>query len=151
LSDYLELDQQINILFELMPHPAGRPYTLQEVSAATEISLGTLSHIRNGKISNPGFKSMRRLSEFFGVPLKYFQTTSIEECYAIIADRQLEDVAEISEIAFRTTQLSSKSQRDVLAIIKWVQAAEELRKQGQDIPHLPSLNFMSPDSNDESE
>jgi len=134
-----------------MPHPAGRSYTLQEVSEATEISLGTLSHIRNGKISNPGFKSMRRLSEFFGVPLKYFQTTSIEECYAIIADKQLEDVAEISEIAFRTTQLSPKSQRDVLAIIKWVQAAEELRKQGQDIPHLPSLNFMYPDSDDESE
>jgi len=151
LSDYLELNQQINILFELMPHPAGRSYTLQEVSEATEISLGTLSHIRNGKISNPGFKSMRRLSEFFGVPLKYFQTTSIEECYAIIADKQLEDVAEISEIAFRTTQLSPKSQRDVLAIIKWVQAAEELRKQGQDIPHLPSLNFMYPDSDDESE
>lgn len=151
MSYYLELHQQVNILFEVIPHPTKRPYTLQEVSEATEMSLGTLSHIRNGKIINPGFKSMRRLSEFFGVPLKYFQTTSIEECYAIIADKQLEDVAEISEIAFRTTQLSPKSQRDVLAIIKWVQAAEELRKQGQDIPHLPSLNFIHSDSDNESE
>jgi transcriptional regulator with XRE-family HTH domain len=121
------------------------------VSDVTDISLGTLSHIRNGRITNPGFKSMRRLSTFFGIPLKYFQTTSLEECYAIIADKRVDAIAELGEIAFRSTQLSTKSQQDVLAIIKWVQAAEELRKQGGHIPHLPSLDFINPESADDSE
>lgn len=151
MSDYLEFDQQINILFEVIRHASGRSYTLQEVSEATEISLGTLSHIRTGKINNPGFKSMRRLSEFFGIPLKYFQTTSIEACYAVIADKQIAEIPEIGEIAFRTIQLSPKSQQDVLAIIKWVQAAEELRKQGGTIPHLPSLDFINSESAEDSE
>lgn len=151
MSSYLELHKQVQILFERILHPDGRPYTLKEVSDGTGISLGTLSHIRSGRISNPGFTSMRSLSDFFDIPLKYFQTRSVEECYAILVDKQQEEITEISEIAFRTTQLSSKSQLDVLAIIKWIQAAEELRKQGQNIPHLPSLKFLTTPPNDELE
>ena len=69
MSDYLPVSDQLNLLFEAVLHADGRPYTLQEVSAATGISPGTLSQLRNGQSTNPQLNTLRALGHFFRVPL----------------------------------------------------------------------------------
>jgi transcriptional regulator with XRE-family HTH domain len=139
LSEYLPVAEQLRLLFETILHPDGRPYTLSEVSEQTGISLATISQLRNGKIKNPQLGTLRSLCQFFGVPLRYFETRAVEECYAILAEDRGQPTLEINEIAFRATSLSPKSQRDILTIIKWVQAAEQQRQASSDLPPLPGL------------
>lgn len=140
MSDYLPLSEQLRILFEVVQHPDGRPYTMQEVSQQIDVSVAAISQMRTGRIQNPQLHTLRELCRFFGVPLRYFETRSAEECYAILAEKDGGDAPEISEIALRATQLSPRSQRDILRIIQWVQAAEQLRKAGRDdLPPIPGL------------
>ncbi len=139
MADYLPLAQQLNILFEALPHQEGRAYTLQEVSAATGISQAALSQMRNGKITNPQLNTLRALCAFFHVPLRFFESHSVEACYAVLNGADEQTPSAVSEIAFRATRLSEAAQRDILTMIKWVQAAEQQRKQGSDLPPLPHL------------
>jgi transcriptional regulator with XRE-family HTH domain len=139
MSDYLPLSEQLNILFEVVTHPSGRPFTLNEVSEPTDLSLATISQMRNGKIKNPQLNTLRELCRFFNVPLRYFETTSPAECYALLTGNTDKITPEINEIAFRASNLSPKSQRDLLTVIKWVQAAEAQQKEGHHLPPLPGL------------
>ena len=139
MSAYLPVSDQLNLLFETRQHPDGRPYTLQEVSEATGVSAGTISQMRAGHSTNPQLSTLRALCHFFQVPLRYFETRSSEECYAILSEVQSPPPSSASEIAFRASNLSPKSQRDILTIIKWVQSAEQQRQQGEDLPPLPGL------------
>lgn len=118
---------------------------MQEVNAAIDVSLATLSQLRTGKIKNPQLHTLREICRFFHIPLRYFETRSAEECYAVLAGGQAEAISPINEIAFRATHLSPKSQRDVLTIIQWVQAAEEQRKNGNRLPPLPNLERYDED------
>jgi transcriptional regulator with XRE-family HTH domain len=140
MGDLLPIAEQLNILFDVVTHPEGRPYTLNEVSEKIDVSLPTLSQLRTGKIKNPQFHTLRELCRFFNVPLRYFETATREECYAILAGDTDKPVAPLSEIALRSTSLSTDAQRDVLNLIKWVQAAEQLRREGKDLPPLPGLD-----------
>ncbi|MCK6580617.1 MAG: helix-turn-helix domain-containing protein [Anaerolineae bacterium] len=146
MDEYLPLTEQLRILFDARQHADGRPYTLAEVSEATGISQATISQMRTGRIKNPQLDTLRTLGRFFNIPLRYFETTSVEECYSLLAEKPSEADPPLNEIAFRASGLSPRSQRDILTIIKWVQAAE---KQGGDagLPPLPGLteDFSSPD------
>ncbi len=141
LEDFLPLAEQVNILFQHVLHPEGRPYTLDEVSQQCHVSVATLSQLRTGRITNPQLSTLRSLCRFFQVPLRYFETRSVEACYAVLAEKQPDDnTTELNEIAFRAIHLSPEAQRDVLKVIQWVQAAERLRHSGIDIPALPGLD-----------
>ena len=139
MEDYLAVSTQLTILFDAVQHEDQRPFTLQEVSDATGISVGTLSQLRTGRIENPQLNTLREICRFFGVPLRYFETRTEQECYALIQGTDDDNTPELNEIAFRATNLSPNSQRDVLTIIKWVQAAEAQRKAGMELPPLPGL------------
>lgn len=139
MADYLPLSQQITLLFEAIRHPEGRPFTMQEVSTATGISLATISQLRSGKISNPQLNTLRGLCDFFRVPLRYFETETVEQCYAIFNGDNQPPALTTNEIAFRANALPEQAQRDILTMIKWVQAAEEQRKLKGDPTPLPGL------------
>lgn len=139
MADYLPVSEQLNILFDTVRHPVGRSYTLQEVSEATGVSLGTISQMRAGHIKNPQLNTLRALCRFFHVPLRYFETRTAEECYGILAGETKTDAAPLNEIAFRASGLSPRSQRDILTVIKWLQAAEQQRDDEGDLPPLPDL------------
>lgn len=140
MTKFLPIAEQLQILLEVVLHPSGRPYKMQEISDATGISLATLSQLRNGKIKNPQLNTLRELCGFFNIPLRYFETTSVEACFALLQDDVETKPAEISEIAFRAKNLSTDAQRDILTIIKWVQAAEKAYEEGRgDRPSLPRL------------
>lgn len=139
MDDYLPVSEQLQILFEEVAHRDGRPYNLQEISDAIDVSVPTLSQLRTGRIKNPQLHTLREICRFFGVPLRFFETKSVEECYAILVEEPSEPVSPISEIAFRASRLTAQSQQDILTMIAWVQAAEEQRKNGQNLPPLPNL------------
>jgi len=138
MDDYLPLSDQLKLLFDARRHETGRPYMLHEVSEATGVSLATISHMRSGRIHNPQLSTLREIAHFFNVPLRYFETHTVEECYALLTDGITRPAA-VSEITFRASGLSPEAQRDILTVIKWVQAAEEQRKAGLDVPPLPHL------------
>jgi transcriptional regulator with XRE-family HTH domain len=143
MSQYLPVADQLHVLLTFRTHPSGRAYTLQEVSDGTGIGAATISQMRTGRIKNPQLSTLRALCEFFNVPLRYFETRTVEECYALLQNEVAQDTSpgEITEIAFRATQLSREAQQDILTIIKWVQAAEQnLKEGGEGMPPLPRLS-----------
>ena len=139
MDDYLPLPEQLEILFEVRLHPDGRPYTLHEVSRATGISHGTVSHMRTGRVDNPQFSTLRALCRFFDIPLRYFKTTTRDQCYTLLASKPSSVTPALGEISFRAMQLSPDAQAEILQLIRWAHAAEELRKQGRDVPPMPPL------------
>jgi transcriptional regulator with XRE-family HTH domain len=129
VDNYLPLAEQIIILFDSVRHPEGRPFTLQEVSDATGVSLGTIAQMRSGKINNPQLNTLRTLAQFFRVPLRYFETGTREECYALLADPTVSEKPALSEIAFRASGLSEQAQQDILSLIKVFQEEENQRRE----------------------
>ena len=149
MSNFLSVAEQLNVLLSARTHPSGRPYTLQEVSDGTGVGAATISQVRTGRIRNPQFSTIRALCAFFNVPLRFFETRTVEECFAVLQaqDEPIEDrTGEISGIAFRATRLSAEAQQDILTIIKWVQAAERAQKEGgETLPPLPRLTHADDD------
>ena len=152
MEEYLPLADQVNILLSARLHPSGRAYTLQEVSEATGIAAATISQMRTGRIKNPQLSTLRALSHFFNVPLRYFDTKTAEECYALLRPDEDDDPpGGITEIAFRAIALSPEAQRDILTIIQWVLAAEKsAREGGENAPPLPRLTRSEDDTNGSS-
>ncbi|HEX2907070.1 MAG TPA: helix-turn-helix transcriptional regulator [Phototrophicaceae bacterium] len=87
-TDFLPIADQINLLFQVVLHPEGRPYTLDEVSQPSGLSVATLSQLRTGRITNPQLSTLRALCDFFHIPLRYFETRTLEACYALLAEGQ---------------------------------------------------------------
>lgn len=134
----LSLKALINFLFDHVSHPEGRPYTTQEVTDHVRISHATINQLRTGRSKNPTLPTIQEICRFFAVPLNFFECTTYDECYAILAEQRTADVPQAAEIAFRASQLSSAGQQDILNVISWVEAAERERKEtGEDIPELP--------------
>lgn len=145
MADYLSVAQQIQILLDTVQHPSGRPYTMQEVSEAIDVSVATLSQLKTGKIKNPQLNTLREICRFFNVPLRYFETRTVDECYALLAAGQEPPPPAINEIAFRATQLSPEGQRDVLKIMGWVEAAEAKRRKDNSPSAPPNLENENED------
>lgn len=144
MATFLPVADQLNVLLTTRTHPSGRTYTLQEVSEGTGIGAATISQMRTGRIKNPQLSTLRALCGFFQIPLRYFETRTVEECYALLQNQNdsggSEASGEITEIAFRATHLSREAQQDILTIIKWVQMAEQsLKEGGESLPPLPRL------------
>lgn len=125
MDDYLPLSEQVKILFDSLRRGDGNPFTLQEVSDATGVSLGTIGQMRSGKISNPQLNTLRALCQFFRVPLRYFETKTSEECYALLVAQSTQEQPALNEIAFRASALSLDAQQDILALIKVFQEEEK--------------------------
>jgi transcriptional regulator with XRE-family HTH domain len=150
MSEFLPVADLLKILFEEVQHPSGRPFTMQEVSDATGVSLATISQMKTGKIKNPQLNTLRELCRFFKVPLRFFESQSVETCYALLQEKPEASTREISEIAFRATTLSPEAQQDILTIIKWVQSAEQAYKAGKgDLPSLPRLTKFEDQETDQ--
>src|SRR4051812_36097519 len=127
MDDYLPLSDQIKLLFDAVRHEDGRPFTLQEVSAATGVSLGTIGQMRSGKITNPQLNTLRALCRFFQVPLRYFETKTPAECYALLSTPSPQEKPALHEIAFRASGLTPEAQQDILTLIKVFQEEERQR------------------------
>jgi len=129
MDEYLPLSEQIKILFASVHHEDGTMFTLQEVRTATGISVGTIAQIKNCQNPNPQLNTLRALCQFFHIPLRYFETKTVDECYALLTQPALPKEPTLNEIAFRSSGLPPEAQQDVLALIKVFQEEEKQRRQ----------------------
>ncbi len=135
----------LDFLFKHIHHPEGRSYTVTEVADATGLSYVTIYTLLQGRSKKPTLPTVQALSDFFGVPLSFFECKSYEECYSVLENVQDADEAqealpanvELGEIIFRARELSPEAQHDLLTLVKWVQAAERQREAGKDVPEFP--------------
>lgn len=128
----LPIKDLINFLFNNVVREDGLPYRTQDVCEQVSISHATINQLRTGRSKNPILPTLQEICHFFDVPLTFFECSTYEECYAILAERGKERSisTEASEIAFRAQRLSLHGQRDILKVIKWVEAAEREQHDG---------------------
>ena len=133
----LPLKDLINFLFDNILHPDGRPYTTQEVTDHVRISHATINQMRTGRSKNPTLPTLQEVSRFFDVPLSFFECSSLDECYSRLNEKPEAKTESVAEITFRASQLSEDSQKDLLRVIAWVEAAERERRETGQIPGFP--------------
>lgn len=124
------LAELVNLLFEEIRRPDGKPFTEKEVSEQVLISHKALNHIRTGQTPNPGFLAIREISRFFGISLDFFAVKTRSECYRFLREQQppSSTPAWVDEITFRSLELSESARQDLLRVIQWVEASERERK-----------------------
>jgi len=133
----LPLKELINFLFDNILHPDGRPYTTQEVTDHVRISHATINQMRTGRSKNPTLPTLQEVCRFFDVPLSFFECSSLDECYTVLNEKPESKTESVAEITFRASQLSEDSQKDILRVIAWVEAAERERRETGRIPGFP--------------
>lgn len=141
-NEPLALKDLVAFLFDTIRHPNGEAYTLQEVADQLDISPATIHQLRTGRIKNPTLPTLKELGRFFNVPLNFFECQTYDECHRILGAERIELSPSAAKIAFRASQLSPKSQEDLLNIIAWVEAAERERLAGRELPDLPFEDHM---------
>ena len=136
-QEQLPLKDLINFLFDNILHPDGRPYTTQEVTDHVRISHATINQMRTGRSKNPTLPTLQEICSFFDVPLSFFECSSLDECYAVLNEKPAAKTESVAEITFRASQLSEASQKDLLRVIAWVEAAERERRETGRVPGFP--------------
>ena len=104
--------------------------------------------MRSGKIKNPQLNTLRALCQFFHIPLRYFETGTREECYAILTTPSVNKQPALNEIAFRASGLPPQAQQDILSLIKVFQEEEKQRLNNPDLPLSTSLEDDEDPSSD---
>jgi transcriptional regulator with XRE-family HTH domain len=100
----------VNFLFDNVLHPDGRPYTTQEVTDHVRISHATINQLRTGRSKNPTLPTLQEIGRFFDVPLSFFDCQTVDECYAVLAERPGVSTGDVAEIAFRASRLTAEKQ-----------------------------------------
>jgi transcriptional regulator with XRE-family HTH domain len=115
---------QIRLLLEEGVDPAGRAYRPGEVAAATGISDQALANLVQGKSSNPRLETLLALSGHYGISLDYFACETEDACREYLRRHRARHASPlICEIENESARLSARGQRNVLAIMEWMQRA----------------------------
>jgi transcriptional regulator with XRE-family HTH domain len=92
--------------------------------------------LRTGKAENPGYRVLKALSDFFGVPVSYFFEEQVSEEYV----QDLKLVAElrkagVARIALRASNLDEAGKQAILEMIEYVRKAQGLQSALNDRDH----------------
>lgn len=115
--------KRLNELFDKRLDPAtGKPYSGQQVAAATGIAASSLSSMRRGKVEAPGIDKVTALARFFGVDPGYL-TGSERVAYPEIAenDQALREALEnpvVRDIAIQTRSFNREQWDHFLAMLE---------------------------------
>jgi len=115
--------KRLNELFDKRLDPAtGKPYSGQQVAAATGIAASSLSSMRRGKVEAPGIDKVTALARFFGVDPGYL-TGSEPVTYPEIAqnDQALREALEnpvVRDIAIQTRTFNREQWDHFLAMLE---------------------------------
>ena len=121
----ISLAEQVNILFEMVRRPDGKPYTSLEVCDRINIGNSTMSQLRNGLSMNPNLVTLRKICDFFKVQLNYFDCRTSEECLAYLKKYKPQEweTPQIT-VLLKSQGLSEKSVNYVLDTISHLQDLE---------------------------
>lgn len=122
--------RRLDHLFTTVTHPDGRGYTYEEVKNGTQqaVSAYYVWRLRTGRASNPSYRVINVLSDFFGVSPAYFfqRDKQVEEQAGDIAHNNLVNclrepfVCEIVQGAFR---LKEHGRQVVLLMLDFMEQA----------------------------
>lgn len=110
--------EKLNRLFEEKRKPDGTQYTQTEVIESTKgvLTRVYLWKLLTGRASNPGFRVIQVLAEFFGTdPNYFFESDEIKT--ALATDNQKRD-AFLDQIALRAPELDDDAKQAVLLMIE---------------------------------
>jgi len=108
----------LNHLFATRLTPAGRPYTLTEVSKATGLSVPYLSILRKGTIDAVPFQRVAALARFFQVPLVYFSQEGSPAERLEALDREAQTQALGRELLLRAGKIGVTQRALVLEMLE---------------------------------
>ena len=128
----------LNHLFATRLTPAGRPYTLTEVSKATGLSVPYLSILRKGTIDAVPFKRVAALARFFRVPLDYFSQEGSPAEHLETLDREAQTQALGRDLLLRAGKIGVTQRALVLEMLEHAARVLQALPEPPDAPSQPS-------------
>ena len=124
-----DIAEKLDCLFQEFKNPQGKEYTYQEIEEGTgrAVTSTYVWKLRTGKASNPGFRVLKALSEFFQVPVSYFFEDDVSPDY--LQEMKLASQLRkqgVAQIALRASDLDARGQQAVLEMIEYVRKAQGL-------------------------
>lgn len=117
----ISVGEQVRLLLELRTEA---DVNISRIAQATGISDQALANLIQGKSVNPRLSTLLTLCQHYGISLDYFACETEAECRAYLYNHQMQIASPlICEIESAAAHLSPKGQRNVLAIIEWMQRA----------------------------
>ncbi len=123
------LAEKIDHLFKQFTRPDGREYTYQDVELGTgkAITDTYVWKLRSGQATNPSYRVLKALSDFFEVPVSYFFGEEVAPDY--LQQMQLASQlhkAGVANIALRASGLDERGRQAILDMIEYVRKAQGL-------------------------
>lgn len=124
---------RLNRLFQTA-RPDGKPWTNDQVAQELKrrnpelrVSGGYLSALRNGGKSHPSIELQQALADFFGVPIAYFASPSVDADEARqAAAAALMNQAGVRAIALRAIGVQEKSLAAIIAVLDNIRVLQGL-------------------------
>jgi transcriptional regulator with XRE-family HTH domain len=121
------LAEKIDWLFRTKRRKNGKEYTYSQVERGTRraITGAYVWKLRTGDSSNPSYKALKALADFFDVPLSFFWRDDVTEGFAerLHVAHELEDEG-VMAIALRAAELNEDGKRAILEMIEYVRRAQ---------------------------
>jgi transcriptional regulator with XRE-family HTH domain len=115
--------KKFEILFDTVPGPDGRPYTLTDLSETTGLAINSLSRLKTGRIEDPRLSTMMIIVEFYGISLDYFKCNTVNECYQFLQD-ELRRRKTVPQIALRVRAMSEDVLAEVQKMVAYIEQLE---------------------------
>jgi hypothetical protein len=124
MSETITLARQMRMLLEHKCDPNGRSMSVADLTREIDLTQQTLQNILHQRIDNPRLNTLRVLCVFYGISLDYFDLPTEEMCYHYLAAQQLKLAPSIiHQIDHETRCLTAKGQRNILAVLEWMNVA----------------------------
>lgn len=113
--------EQLRILIDFYPNKNGQPDSITHIAEATDISVQTLLNLLDGTSASPRLDTARRICEFYGISLDYFDCETEAECRDYLVQQRVETASPIvHQIERETDELSQRGKHNILSLIEWV-------------------------------
>ena len=118
------ISEQIAILLDYGLNANGSTPGLREVAEDCGISDQTLVNLVKGNATNPRLKTLLALCGYYRISLDYFAAESEATCLEYLNTHRLKNATPlVGEISQAASRLSPKGQRNILAMMDWMEAA----------------------------
>ncbi len=123
------LAERVDRLFQEFRRPDGREYSYLDVERGTQptVTGAYVWKLRTGRATNPGYRVLKALSDFFQVPVTYFFQDELADsemaALKLAARLQRESVA---QLALRASELDEQALEMLLTLVEYLRQAQGL-------------------------
>ena len=131
----------VNLLFEVLVRPNGKPYSVAEVARETGIVEGSLRSLKVRDYKTVTLATLQALATFFDIPIEYFTCETLEDARSYLArvkagipihdpDEYIADEL-IPEIMTKAMSLSIDARQDLLRMMQWLEYGDKHRPKSE--------------------